>query len=115
MTEPSVDGSWLKVADLMGCRPELAIFRKFRTLNTLKLIEMHSHLVQEESKFKHLCALAAQSKDPKTRSSLINWEAMDGIDTSDVILLRETWQNLRNEIDSYSMLQLLDTDVSANC
>ena len=37
-----VKGSWWKLAGFMGGKPECAVFRKFRRVNALKLLEIQT-------------------------------------------------------------------------
>ncbi len=104
---PSADspgqGSWLRVASLMGCKPEMAILRKFQKLNVLRLLEMQSNLAQQEREYDILCSLDAKVDCPTTRSYQKNWTALDeseGLGGSDQ---RDAWRKLRDGLESYSI------------
>ena len=97
-------GSWLKVAALMGCKPEIAAFRKFRTLNVLRLLEMQSELIQQEEEYEFICSLDTQLKCPTTQSYPRNWDALNQSNGEGGSLQRDAWRKLRDGLESYSIL-----------
>ncbi len=87
----------------MGCKPEMAILRKFQKLNVLRLLEMQSNLAQQEWEYDILCSLDAKVDCPTTRSYQKNWTALDesqGLGGSDQ---RDAWRKLRDGLESYSI------------
>ena len=103
---PPIRGSWLRVASLMGCKPELAALRKFQTLNVLRLLEMQSDLVQQEKEYEILCSLDANTNCPTTRSYQTSWTALDESQGLGGPLQRDAWRKLRDGLESYSMCML---------
>ena len=103
---PPTRGSWLRVASLMGCKPELAALRKFQTLNVLRLLEMQSDLAQQEKEYEILCSLDANTNCATTRSYQTNWKALDESQGLGGPLQRDAWRKLRDGLDSYSMCTL---------
>ena len=102
-TESLGQGSWLKVAGLMGCNPELAILRKFKRVNILRLLEMQSELVQQEREYDMLCSLDAKVDCPTTQSYPRNWTALNESQGLGGSLQRDAWRKLRDGLESYSM------------
>lgn len=96
-------GSWLRVASLMGCKPEMAALRKFQTLNVLRLLEMQSDLAQQEREYEILCSLDAKVDCPTTRSYQLNWTALDKSQGLGYCYQRDAWRKLRDGLESYSM------------
>ena len=95
-------GSWLRVATLMGCKPELAALRKFQKLNVLRLLEMQSELAQLEQEFEICCSLDAKVDCPATQSYSRNWETLNESQGLGGSLQRDSWRKLRNGLESYS-------------
>ena len=102
-TEPRGQGSWLRVANLMGCNPELAILRKFQRINILRLLEMQSNLAQQEREYDMLCSLDAKVNCPTTQSYPRNWAALNESQGLGGSLQRDAWRKLRDGLESYSM------------
>ena len=86
----------------MGCKPELAVFRKFRTLNVLRLLEMQSDLVQQEEDYEYIRSLDACTNCPVTQSYSKNWESLNDSLGDGGTLQREAWRKLRDGLDTYS-------------
>ena len=86
----------------MGCKPEMAVFRQFRTLNVLRLLEMQSDLVQQEEDYKYICSLDAQTNCPTTRSYSKNWESLNESMGDGGTLQRDAWRKLKDGLESYS-------------
>ncbi len=103
--EPPGQGSWLRVADLMGCKPELAALRKFQKLNVLRLLEMQSDLAQQEWEYELLCSLDAKADCPTTRSYQKNWNTLNGSQGLGGSLQRDAWKKLKEGLESYSKYQ----------
>ena len=101
----SGQGSWPRVAALMGCKPGMAIFRRFRTLNALRLLEMQSHLVQQEQNYEYLCSLDAKVDCPTSRSYSTNWETLDESSGSSGTLQKDAWREVKDGLESYSNLR----------
>ncbi|KAL8827199.1 MAG: hypothetical protein Q9191_003333 [Dirinaria sp. TL-2023a] len=98
-------GSWLRVAALMGSKPEMAIFRKFRVLNALRLLEMQSDLMQQEQDYAYICSRDARVDCPATRSYPKDWEALNESLGKGGPHQRDAWRKLRNGLDSYTLVQ----------
>ena len=101
-SEPPGQGSWLRVANLMGSKPELAALRKFQKLNVLRLLEMQSDLAQQEWEYELLCGLDAKVDCPETRSYSSNWKLLNESRGRGGSLQRDAWRRLRNGLESYS-------------
>ena len=101
-SEPPGQGSWLRVANLMGCKPELAALRKFQKLNVLRLLEMQSDLAQQEREYELLCSLNAKVNCPATRSYSRNWKTLNESQGLGGSRQRDAWRKLQNGLGSYS-------------
>lgn len=86
----------------MGCKPEMAVLKKFRTLNVLRLLEMQSDLVQQEKDYEYICSLNARKNCPVTRSYSTDWEALNESLGVGGTLQRDAWRRLRDGLESYS-------------
>ena len=100
--DPPVRGSWLKVAALMGRKPEMAVFKKFRTLNVLRLLEMQSDLTQQQEQYEYICSLDARLDCPITRSYTTNWEILHESKGEGGTRQRDAWMKLKQGLESYS-------------
>ena len=100
--DPPGRGSWLKVAALMGCKPEMAVFRKFRTLNVLRLLEMQSNITQQEKEYEYICSLDARLDCPITQSYPTNWSTLHESKGEGGTLQRDAWMKLKEGLESYS-------------
>ena len=96
-------GSWLRVASLMGCKPELAALRKFQKLNVLRLLEMQSDLAQQEWDYELLCSLDANVPCSMTQSYQKDWTALNESQGLGGSLQRDAWRKLRDGLEIYSM------------
>ena len=96
-------GSWLHVASLMGCKPELAALRKFQKLNVLRLLEMQSELAQQEWDYELLCSLDAKVACSMTQSYQKDWTALNESQGLGGSLQRDAWRKLRDGLETYSM------------
>ena len=101
-TESPDQGSWMKVATLMGSKPELAVFRQFRTLNALRLLEMQSDLAEQEQNYEYICSLDARVDCSTTRSYSKDWSSLNDSLGIGGTLQRDAWRRLRDGLDSYS-------------
>lgn len=101
-TESPGRGSWLRVADLMSCKPEMAVLRKFQKLNILRLLEMQSDLAQQEWEYELLCSLDAKVDCPTTRSYQTNWETLNESQGLGGSLQRDAWRKVRDGLELYS-------------
>ena len=102
---PQHHRGWANVAELMGCKPEMAIFRRFRKLNYLRLLEMQSHLAKKEENYEGWRTLYASC--PATQSYQVNWEALDeslDSETSDQV---HAWREVRDMLPRYSTNSLI--------
>lgn len=100
--EPLGQGSWLRVAKLMGSYPELAIFRRFRKLNVLRILEMQSDLAEQEKYYEYICSLDAEEECSITRSYQTSWESLNESGGKGRTLQRDAWRRLRDGLESYS-------------
>lgn len=103
--EPIGQGSWLRVATLMGSNPELAIFRRFRKLNVLRLLEMQSDLAQQEKDYEYICSLDAEEDCSVTRSYQTSWESLDESRGKGGTQQRDAWRRLCERLETYSKQQ----------
>ena len=101
-TESPGRRSWLQVAALMGWKPEVAVLRKFRKLNILRLLEMQSHILSLEKDYAKFCSLDAGLDCPSTRSYKKNWQVLDASQGQGGTFQRDAWRTLRDELDAYS-------------
>lgn len=96
------NGSWLRAASLMGCRPELAILRRFSKLNVLRLLEMQSDLTQQEWEYELICSMDAELDCPVTQTYSKNWKNLDESQGLGGTYQRDAWRKLRGGLESYS-------------
>ena len=99
----SKKGSWLRVASLMGCKPELAVLRKFQKLNVLRLLEMQSDLAQQEWDYELLCSLDAEVPCSVTQSYQKDWTSLNESQGLGGSLQRDAWKKLKDGLEIYSM------------
>ena len=86
----------------MGCKPELAVFRRFRSLNVLRLLEMQSNIMQQAKDYEYICKMDAEANCPTTRSYSQNWESLYESSGDGGSLQRDAWRKLSQGLDSYS-------------
>ena len=86
----------------MGRRPELGAFRKFRRLNTLRLLEMQSELVDKEEDFEIEWQIDSESSCPVSRSYQYDWESLESSKGDRGTRQRDTWRALRDKLEAYS-------------
>ena len=101
-TESAGQGSWLKLAALMGYKPEMAVFRKFRTLNVLRLLEMQSELADQEQEYKNFHLLDAGVECSITKSYAKDWDALNDSQGKSGSLQRDAWRKIKGRLESYS-------------
>ncbi|KAL9118575.1 MAG: hypothetical protein Q9187_004878 [Circinaria calcarea] len=111
---PGVQGSWLRLAALMGCKPELAVLRTFRKLNALRLLEMQSELVQEEQDFEYICGLDSRDECPVTRSYQVDWDVLNGSQGKGGSVQRDAWRKLRDKLEAYNSAVLQQIQITAH-
>ncbi|KAM0803918.1 hypothetical protein BDR22DRAFT_886215 [Usnea florida] len=104
LTEPRSRGSWLRVADLMGCKPELAALRKLQKFNVLRLLEMQAQLVQQGEDYEYYCSLDAKAHCPITQTYSTNWEALDEAQGLSGSLQRDAWRKLLADVPKNNAL-----------
>ena len=95
-------GSWHRVADMMGSKPEMAILRRFRQLNVLRLLEMQSDLVQQEEEYAIVCSMDATVDCSTSRSYMKDWSVLNESRGQGSTHQREAWRKLRDRLDTYS-------------
>ena len=103
MTGSESSGSWLRVADMMGSRPEMAVLRRFRKLNILRLLEMQSNLALLEEDYEAYFAMDAKRNCPTSRSYMKSWTALEESEGLGDTRQRDAWKVLRNELAEHSM------------
>ena len=86
----------------MGCKPEMAVFRKFRTLNMLRLLEMQSELVQHEQDYHYICSKDTELDCSISRSYAKDWDKLNESLGKGGTRQRDTWRKLRKGLDVYS-------------
>ena len=86
----------------MGCKPELAVFRRFRSLNVLRLLEMQSNLMQQAQDYKYICSMDAEANCSTTRSYSQNWERLYESSGDGGSLQKDAWKKLSQGLESYS-------------
>ena len=87
---------------MMEAIPEMAVLRRFRKLNILRLLEMQSKLCEQERTFRHISGMDAKSDCATTRSYLTNWKSLcqsQGIGGTEQ---RDAWTELRDGLEAYS-------------
>ncbi|KAL8787039.1 MAG: hypothetical protein Q9195_007944 [Heterodermia aff. obscurata] len=100
-------GSWLKVAALMGCKPEMAVFRKFRTLNVLRLLEMQSELADQEQEYRNFHLLDTEVECSITKSYAKDWDALNASQGKRGSLQRDAWRKIKERLEAYSKRKYL--------
>lgn len=102
LASSGVQGSWLRLAALMGWKPEMAVFRRFRKLNALRLLEMQSAIAEQEKEFEYICSLDAQDDCSITRTYQTDWGCLNDSKGKGGSLQRDAWKELRDKLDTYS-------------
>ena len=103
MSGSAGSGSWLRVADMMGSRPEMAVLKRFRKLNILRLLEMQSKLALMEEEYETNFALDAKVDCPESRSYMKSWAALEESKGVGQTGQRDAWRKIRNGLEEYSM------------
>ncbi|KAI9728814.1 MAG: hypothetical protein M1834_007200 [Cirrosporium novae-zelandiae] len=99
---PQTKGSWLRLATLMGSKPEMAILRTFRKLNVTKLLHMQSEIVRLEEEYKIYWDEDAESKCPITRKYTMNWDTLEKSEGEGGCDQRDRLFTLREKLKEYS-------------
>ena len=86
----------------MGCKPEMAVFRKFRTLNVLRLLEMQSELADREQEYQDLHLLDAGVDCSITKSYAKDWDALNDSQGKSGTLQRDAWRRIKDRLEPYS-------------
>ena len=86
----------------MGYHPEMAVFRKFRTLNMLRLLEMQSELVQQEQDYHYIFGKDAELDCSISRSYAKDWDKLNESLGKGGTFQRDTWRKLRKGLELYS-------------
>ena len=95
-------GSWARLAAVMGSQPEMAILRKFRRLNVLRLLEMQSHLTNLEMKYDIISQQDCESDCPLTRLYSKDWDALNKSQGDGAADQRDAWREIRGSLAAYS-------------
>jgi len=100
-TKSEKERGWPNVAALMARDPGMGIFRRFRKLNALKLLEMQSHLAEQEEDYERCRSLCASN--PATQAYQTDWKALDESLLTSIGCQAEAWRKTRKMLDRYSM------------
>ena len=95
-------GSWHRLADMMGKKPEMAILRRSRQLNILRLLEMQSELMRQETNYAVLCSKDAKVDCSTSRSYMKNWSVLNESQGRGRTYQRDAWRKLRDGLEAYS-------------
>ena len=97
-------GSYPKLSNLMGTWPEVAIFRRFGSLNAQNLLFSQAEITHLETELRDLRAEEEQKEDLKGIAAQRNWfELSQGLDDDDEP--SEQWeiiQKIRVKLKEYS-------------
>ena len=93
---------WPRVAAVMGWKPELAILRRFRRANTLRLLEMQADLMRKEQDYDDICTMDAKNQCPLTQAYQTNWDVFDTSNGEGGCRQRDAWRSLRDGLEPYS-------------
>lgn len=104
--EIGVQGSYGRLAALMGNLPELAIFRKFHEINIQNLLTMQSELVHLEEEYKDICEEDANSECEITRSYQKDWKALQKSKGMGGTLQKDAQSRLQVKLAAYSKISL---------
>ncbi|SLM40034.1 hypothetical protein LPUS_10725 [Lasallia pustulata] len=100
--EIGVQGSYGRLAALMGNLPELAIFRKFHEINIQNLLTMQSELVHLEEEYKDICEEDANSECEITRSYQKDWKALQKSKGMGGTLQKDAQSRLQVKLAAYN-------------
>ena len=100
--EVGVQGSYRRLAALMGNLPELAIFRKFHEINIQNLLTLQSELVHLEEEYKAICDEDASSECAITRSYQKDWVALQESKGMGGTLQKDMQSLLQTKLAAYS-------------
>ena len=93
---------WPRVAAVMGWKPELAILRRFRKANTLRLLEMQADLMRKEQDYEDICAMDAEEHCTITQAYQTNWDVFNTSNGEGGCRQRDAWRSLRDGLELYS-------------
>ena len=100
--KPSVRGSWARLSASMGSHPEMAIFKRFRKLNALRLLEMQSDIMEQQEDWEFLKSIDEKSECPITQSYQISWENLELSEGEGGSQQRNAWRKIKQGLDAYS-------------
>lgn len=80
----------------------MAVFRRFRKLNALRLLEMQSTIAEQQKDFEYICSLDAAEDCSITRSYQTSWSRLNESKGKGKSLQRDAWGKLRDNLDAYS-------------
>ena len=89
----------------MGSKPEVAVLRRFRKLNVLRLLEMQSDLVQQERHYANICSQDAKVDCSTSRSYMKDWSVLNESRGLGSTHQRAAWRKLRDGLEAYSQTQ----------
>ena len=93
---------WPRVAAVMGWKPEVAILRRFRKANNLRLLEMQADLMRKEQDYGDICSMDATNQCPITQAYQTNWDLFDTSNGGGGCRQRDAWRSLRDGLEPYS-------------
>lgn len=100
----SVQGSYGRIAALMGYSPELGIFRKFKEINIRNLLNSQSELVYLEREYNAICEEDAASECAITRSYQYDWAALQESKGLGGTLQKDAQLKLQTKLVAYSKM-----------
>jgi hypothetical protein len=101
---------YIKLASLMGAHPEVAIFRRFGTLNAQNLLYLQAELISLDLKLKRCAKADAESGHPDRTIYDRDWQSLhESLQAPDGN--PEQWQtilSIRKTLKEYSTEQSLE-------
>ena len=102
--DPSMKG-YARLASLMGAHPEVAIVRRFATLNTLNLLYLQAEIVALESDLRTYTTADERSSDPNRAIHARDWYTLSqsSNDGGDAGMQWQTIIQIREKLNEYSL------------
>jgi hypothetical protein len=95
-----------KLAELMGERPTLGIFRRFSSLGAKNLLYLQAELVSLESELKRCVAEDNSSGDAEKLEYAVNWYSLMRSEEKGKSMQWTIMQDIRRKLREYSMIHL---------
>jgi hypothetical protein len=100
-----------ELSALMGSYPEIAIFRRFMTLNMRNVLYLQAELIHLEQELSDICAEDKQSADPVRQSYQRSWSTLEESVRSGGDHLQWTkFLQIRERLEKYSEDSLLTSN-----